>query len=53
MLVEASLQLSELNLKLSELLLLMGHNREQCDKGLLDESGRCGPIIGGDTLWWW
>lgn len=53
MLVEPGLQLGELCLELSELLLLVGHNRQQRNKGLLDESGRSGPVIGRDTLWWW
>jgi hypothetical protein len=51
--VEPGLQFGELWLELSELLLLLSHNRQQCEKGLLDESGRGGPVIGRDTLWWW
>jgi hypothetical protein len=51
--LEPGLQFGELCLELSELLLLLGHNRQQCDKGVLDEGGRSGPIIGGYTIWWW
>lgn len=53
MLVEPDLEVSQLGLELSELLLLLRHNRQQCDKGVLDESGRSGPVIGRDTLWQW
>lgn len=53
MLVESGLQLGELRLELSELLLLLGHNRQQCHKGVLDEDGRSSPVIGRDTIWWW
>ncbi len=53
MLVEPGLEISQLCLELSELLLVVGHNRQQCDKGLLDESGRGGPEIGRNTVWWW
>ena len=53
MLIEPGLEVGELSLELSELLLVVGHNRQQCNKGLLDER-RCGsPVIGRDTLWWW
>jgi hypothetical protein len=53
MLVEPGLEFGKLSLKLSELLLLLGYNRQQCHKGTLDERGCRGPIIGGDTIWWW
>jgi hypothetical protein len=53
MLIEPGLQLGELSLKLSELLLVVGYNRQQCNKGLLDERRRGGPVIGRDTLWCW
>jgi hypothetical protein len=51
MLVEPGLEFGKLSLMLSELLLLLGHNRQQCYKGMLDERGRCGPVIGRDTIW--
>lgn len=51
MLVEPGLQIGELCLELRELLLVLGHNRQQCHKGLLDERGRGGPVIDRDTFW--
>lgn len=51
MLVEPGFKLGELRLELSELLLLLGHNRQQSHKGVLDEGGRRSPVIGRDTLW--
>jgi hypothetical protein len=53
MLVESGLEIGELCLELSELLLLLGHNRQQCHKGMLDEGRRRCPVGGGDTVWWW
>jgi hypothetical protein len=53
MLVEPGLKIGELCLKLSELLLLLGHNRQQGHKGVLDEGGRRGPVIGRDAVWQW
>ena len=51
MLVELGLEIGELRLELSELLLLLGDNHQQCYKGMLDERGRRGPVIGRDTIW--
>jgi hypothetical protein len=53
MLVEPGLEISELSLELSKLLLVLGHNCQQCYKGMLDESGCRSPVIDRDTLWWW
>jgi hypothetical protein len=51
MLVEPDMEIGDLCLELSELLLLLGHQCQQRHKGLLDE-GRCGgPVIGRDTVW--
>jgi hypothetical protein len=51
MLVKPGFEIGELRLELSELLLLLGHNRQQCHKGVLDEGGRRSPVIGRDTVW--
>jgi hypothetical protein len=51
MLVEAGFEIGHLRLELSQLLLLLGHNRQQCRKGVLDEERRRGPVIGRDTVW--
>ncbi len=53
MVVEPGLQIGELCLELSELLLLLGHNRQQRHKSLLDEGRRGCPSISGDAVWWW
>ena len=51
MLVEPGLQIGDLRLELSELLLLLGYDRHQGHKGLLHEGGRGGPVIGRDIVW--
>jgi hypothetical protein len=37
---------------LSQLLLLLGHNRQQGHKGMLDEGRRGRPFVERDTVWW-
>jgi hypothetical protein len=51
MLVEPGLEIGELCLEMRELLLVLGHNRQQSHKGMLDERGRRSPVIGRDTVW--
>lgn len=51
MLVEPRLEIGELGLEKGKLLLLLGHNRQQSRKGVLDEGRRRCPIIGRDTIW--
>ena len=53
MLVEPGFKIGELRLELSELLLLLGHNRQQGHKGVLYEGGRRGPVIGRETICKW
>jgi hypothetical protein len=51
MLLEPGFEIGYLGLELSELLLLLGNNRQQCHKGVLDERGRRSPVISRDTVW--
>ena len=53
MVIEPRVQIGELGLEQGKLLLLLGHNRQQRHKGVLDEGGRGCPILSGDTVWWW
>jgi hypothetical protein len=53
MLVEARLERGELSLEKGKLLLLLGYNRQQSHKGMLDKGGRRCPIIDGNAVGWW